>query len=136
MSLLVCRRLIAGLATAGLFWSAAAQAADPPPGPLVQPPADSMLSGLTITAPRTVEQNRDGVTSQIVHMSVHVPYGDLDMRTPAGVAELSKRVKKAADYVCNQLQVMYPTGTPDDFYCAKQAVTDAQPQVIKASAPG
>ena len=136
MSQLVCRRVVAGLMAGGLLLASAAQAADPPPLPPKQPPPDSMLSGLTVTAPRTIEQNRDGVTSQIVHMSVSVPYGDLDMRTAAGVAELNKRVKKAADYVCNQLEIMYPTGTPDDFYCAKQAVTDARPQVIKASAPG
>lgn len=136
MSQLVCSRILAGLIAGGLLAATVAQAADPPPLPPKQPPEDSLLSGLTVTAPRTIERNRDGVTSQIVHMSVSVPYKDLDMHTPAGVAELNNRVKKAADYVCRQLEIMYPTGTPDDFYCAKQAVTEAQPQVIKASAPG
>ena len=129
------RRVLAGLA-AGLLFGSAAYADDPPPGPPKPPPADSVLSGVTVTAPKTIEQNRDGVTSQIVKMSVRVPYGDLDMRTPAGVATLNQRVREAANYVCGQLENMYPTGSPEEFYCAKQAIGDAQPQVIKASSPG
>ena len=136
MSQLVCRPLLTGLAALSLFASGAALAADAPPGPPKAPPEGSLLSGVEVTAPKTIERNRDGVISQIVSMSVHVPYGDLDMHTPGGVAELNKRVKDAASYVCRQLEVMYPTGSPEAFYCAKQAIGDAQPQVIKASSPG
>ena len=89
---------------------------------------------VVITTPRTVEKNEDGVQLQEVKMSVHVPFGDLDMRTPAGVAELDKRVAKAADYVCKKLEYLYPQGQPETFDCAKNAVADAQPQLIKARA--
>ena len=136
MTQLDSRRVLAGLTAAGLLLGGAAYAADAPPGPPKPPPADSLLSGVTVTAPKTIERNRDGVTSQIVSMSVHVPYGDLDMHSPAGVATLNQRVKDAANYVCGQLENMYPTGSPEEFYCAKQAIGDAMPQVIRASSPG
>jgi UrcA family protein len=100
------------------------------------PPPDSVLNGVEITAPKTISRERYGVVDQLVNMSVKVPYSDLDMRSPAGIAELDKRVKLAANYVCDQLSAMYPVGSPDDFYCAKQAIGDAQPQVIKAHGPG
>jgi UrcA family protein len=123
-----------GVIGLGLLGGGGAFAQNEAVGPSLPTPPD--LSGVTVTAPRTVEQNRDGVTLQVVSMSVHVPYGDLDMRSAAGVAELDKRVAKAADYVCNSLASMYPNGYPETFFCAKQAVSDAQPQLIKAKAPG
>jgi UrcA family protein len=118
----------------GLLCGGAALAQNEAVGPALPTPSD--LSGVTVTAPRTIEQNRDGVTLQVVSMSVHVPYGDLDMHSAAGAAELDKRVTKAADYICNSLASMYPNGYPETFFCAKQAVSDAQPQLIKAKAPG
>ena len=135
MSQLASKRILTGLAAAGLALSSVAYAADAPPGPPRPLPVDSMLSGLTITAPRTIEKTRYGVVSQIVKMSVSVPYSDLDMHTAAGVETLNKRVKDAANYVCNELERMYPTGSPEEFYCAKQAVTEAQPQVVLARGP-
>ena len=63
---------------------------------------------------------------------MRVPYDDLDMRTPAGVAELDARVAKAAAYVCDQLDKQYPEGSPETFYCTKNAIAGAKPQVIKA----
>ena len=119
---------LAGLAAAGLLIGAGgalAQNAEPPK-------EDATVGGVTVTAPRTIEQNRDGVTSQVVTMSVHVPYGDLDLHTPQGLAELDSRVKKAATYVCTRLSGLYPNGYPDDIGCEKEAVSGAQPQLIKA----
>jgi UrcA family protein len=89
---------------------------------------------VVITTPRTVEKNEDGVTLQEVKMSVHVPFTDLDMQTSQGVADLNARVAKAADYVCKKLEFLYPEGGPEAFDCAKAAVRDAQPQIIKARA--
>jgi len=65
-------------------------------------------------------------------LSVRVPYNDLDMHTPTGVAELDRRVSAAAAYVCAQLERKYPDGSPERFYCAKNAIAGAKPQVIKA----
>jgi UrcA family protein len=91
---------------------------------------------VVVSPPKTIERSRYGVVSQMVNMSVSVPYNDLDMRSPAGVNELNRRVAEAADYVCGELEKMYPAGYPENFYCVKKAVGDAKPQVIKASAPG
>ena len=65
-------------------------------------------------------------------MSVRVSYADLDMKSPDGVAELDRRVNVAANYVCKQLDRRYPEGDPDSFYCAKNAISGAKPQVIQA----
>jgi UrcA family protein len=124
-----------GLAAFGLLHGAAL-AQQGPIGPPKPPPADSVLNGVEVTSPRTISRERYGLVSQEVNMSVKVPYDDLDMRTPAGVAELDKRVTEAARYVCGELQAMYPAGTPERFYCVKDAIGGAQPQVVKASAPG
>jgi UrcA family protein len=63
---------------------------------------------------------------------VRVPYNDLDMHTAAGVAELDQRIVKAANYVCDQLEKQYPDGSPEKFYCTKNAIAGTKPQVIKA----
>jgi UrcA family protein len=96
--------------------------------------ADDPYGQVVVTTPRTVEKNEDGVWLQEVKMSVHVPYGDLDMQSTAGVAELNKRVAKAADYVCKKLEFLYPQGSPETFDCAKNAVADTEPQLVKARA--
>jgi UrcA family protein len=102
---------------------------------MTPPPEDSVLTGVTVSVPRTIKRERYGVVSQVVNMSVRVPYGDLDLQTPAGAAELDKRVREAGNYVCRQLEVMYPVGSPDTFGCVKEAIGDAQPQVVLARAP-
>jgi UrcA family protein len=96
------------------------------------PKEDSTIGGVTVTAPKVIEQNRDGVTSSVLTMSVHVPYGDLNLHTPEGVAELNARVQKAAEYVCTRLSSQYPNGYPDDIGCEKDAVSNAGPQIVKA----
>jgi UrcA family protein len=121
---------IAALAALGLLIGGAAQAQNLP-----LPTADSTVDGVTITAPRVVERNRDGVTGQEITMSVRVPFRDLDLKTPQGSAELDARVRKAATYVCTRLSSMYPDGFPDDLGCEKNAVSGAAPQIIKAKNP-
>jgi UrcA family protein len=127
MSALHCVRTgaLIGVMAGGLLVSGAAFAQKPPP--FIE------LDSVTVTSPKTIERNRDGVISQVVSMSVRVPYFDLDMRTAQGVAELNKRVGQAADYVCETLAFRYPTGDPEPFYCAKQAVGDAKPQLVLAA---
>lgn len=100
------------------------------------PPADGTVSGVTITAPRVIERTRTNGIVQEMTMSARVPYGDLDMKTSEGAAELNRRVDEAAKYVCRQLTIMYPNGEPDTFGCVKDAVGDAQPQVQLARTKG
>jgi UrcA family protein len=99
-------------------------------------PPDSDLSGLTIVAPKTIDRTRYGVVTQEMSMSVSVSYADLDMRTPSGVAELDRRVNEAATLICSRLEIAYPNGSPERFFCVKRAVGDAGPQVIKARNEG
>lgn len=101
--------------------------------PLQPPPAGVTVGEVIIEAPKVVERSRMGVVSMDVSMSVRVPFGDLDMHTPDGVTELNRRVVVAANYVCEQLDRKYPEGSPEKFYCAKEAVSGAKPQVIRAS---
>ena len=135
MSNLFRNSALAGLAL-GLTLGGAAYALDPPGGQLQPPPADSTLTGVTVSVPKVVETTRYGVVSSIATISVRVPYGDLDMKSAAGIAELDRRVDEAGKYVCRQLDILYPVGTPEEFYCAREAVRGAQAQVIKARAEG
>lgn len=131
-SLLQSTVLAALLATAAA--STALAQRDPPQSglPLQPPPAGLTVGEVVIEAPKVVERQRYGTIGQEVLMSVRVSYADLDMATPDGVAELDRRVSEAAKYVCGQLDRRYPQGDPDSFYCAKNAVSDAKPQVIQA----
>jgi UrcA family protein len=113
--------------------AALAQSAPPTSGlPLQAPPADAVVGEVVIESPKVVERTRYGVIGQEVLMSVRVSYADLDMQSAGGVAELDRRVNVAANYVCEQLDRRYPEGAPELFYCAKNAVNGAKPQVIKA----
>ncbi len=113
--------------------AALAQRAPPTSGlPLQPPPADAVVGEVVIEAPRVVERQRYGTIGQEISMSVRVPFGDLNMQSADGVAELDRRVSVAANYVCTQLDRRYPEGAPELFYCAKNAVNGAKPQVIKA----
>lgn len=136
MSDLLRKGVLTGVTALGLLSAGGALADMPPGAPLQPPPADSVLTGVTVSVPKVVETTRYGVVSSEVQLSVRVPYRDLDLKTAEGVATLDKRVKEAADYVCDQLERMYPTGSPENFYCVKKAVGDAQPQVVLAKAPG
>lgn len=124
------------LLAAALVLTAGAALAQPPPPtsglPLQPPPADAVVGEVVIESPKVVERTRYGVVGQEILMSVRVSYADLDMKTPDGVAELDRRVNVAANYVCKQLDRRYPEGDPDSFYCAKNAVSGAKPQVIQA----
>jgi UrcA family protein len=60
--------------------------------------------------------------------SYKVTFHDIDLRHPAGVKELNRRVEVTADYVCYRLGQTGGAGAP----CRSQAIADAQPGVQKA----
>jgi UrcA family protein len=99
-------------------------------------PEDSVLNGLVVEAPKVIERTRYGLVIQEQTMSVRVPYDDLDMRSPDGVAELDRRVTEAADLICRRLEIAYPDGSPERYFCAREAVRGARPQVIRARNAG
>jgi UrcA family protein len=127
---------LAGLAALGLLAAGAAYAADSAPtGRMLPPPDDAVISGVTVSVPKVVERTKYGMLTKEIEMSVRVPYGDLNMLTPEGQAELDRRVAEAADYACDSLDRMYPEGTPVERQCRRLAVSEAQPQVILARNP-
>ncbi len=127
-------RPIAGAVILALAAAGAAQAQSRDGQPMQPPPEGSVITGVTVTVPKVVERTRYGSTTSEVFMSVRVPYGDLDLGTPSGAAELDRKVGEAGEYVCDQLDRMYPTGSPDEFSCTRRAINEARPQVIKARA--
>ena len=101
MSQFAYRAALFGAALALLGGAALGQSSLPPFNvPLQPPPEDSVVGDVIIEAPKFVERNRMGVITQEMSLSVRVPYNDLDMHTPTGVAELDRRVSAAAAYVC------------------------------------
>lgn len=137
MSELLCRSVVAGAVGAGLLWAGIAQAQETiKESELEKPPADAVISGVIVTPPKIVETTKFGMHVMDISLSVRVPYGDLDMSTPGGVAELDRRVNEGAEYACRQLELKYPTGSPALRVCQRRAVDDAEPQVVAARAGG
>ncbi len=130
MTEIVRKVVFAGAAAAALFCgspSAWAQAAAPVP-----PPGVSEVAPVEIIVPRRVTGSHIVTNASEWRMSVRVPYGDLDLQSPVGVAELNRRVDEAADYVCERLEDVAPGGEPGVRLCAREAVRDARPQVAAA----
>src|SRR6185437_15626236 len=90
--------------------------------------AKDRLGGVTVTAPRFIGRDADGVPIERVSMSATVRVADLDLRTPHGVGELNKRVRDVAASLCQRLEADYPIGSPEFTACVKEAITDASSQ--------
>ena len=137
------KSVIGGLTVAAFVLIAGAAAAQvlvdglPTSGLPLQPPPQGVTVGeVIIEAPKLRERSRLGVEMMDLSMSVAVPYGDLDLKTPGGANELDRRITLAADYVCKQLERRYPEGSPETRACAREAVRDTRPQVIRARNSG
>jgi UrcA family protein len=136
------KSVIGGLAAAFVLVAGAAAAQGvvdglPTSGLPLQPPPQGVTVGeVIIEAPKLRERSRLGVEMMDLSMSVAVPYGDLDLKTPGGATELDRRITLAADYVCKQLERRYPEGSPETRACAREAVRDTRPQVIRARNSG
>ena len=64
----------------------------------------------------------------------HVDYRDLDLSTPAGAADLHKRVAESAIAVCARLGELFPKDYTTDEQCQQEAVKAAMVQVRAAIA--
>lgn len=89
---------------------------------------------IVIAPPHADRSATRGVPSEHVTLAQSVAYDDLDLTTPAGSAELDKRVAAAARSACERLSQRYPIGTPDTVACRKLAMADAQGQIDAAKA--
>jgi len=77
-----------------------------------------------------VERDTNGTASyKIFALTYGVKIAGLDLTTPAGAAEIEKRVNDAALAVCKEIGQQYPDSTPGDQQCAKQA---AKKSMVKA----
>jgi UrcA family protein len=77
----------------------------------------------------------------VVHaLARHVSYGDLDLTTPAGAADLAKRVADSANAVCARLGKLYPNDFTSVEECeqgaVKQAMVRVRAAVARAERPG
>lgn len=88
-----------------------------------------------VVSKKTSHDPRDPIASYT--LSRVVDYGDLDLKTDAGVSSLNGRVQEAANGVCHEIDARYP----DKVYapemkgdCATNAVAQAKPQVDSAIA--
>lgn len=106
-------------------------------GAVVAQQAGQGLEEITVVAPRAVTRETVGRTNvggkvELISLTRHVDYSDLDLAAHADVMELQKRVDDIAKESCEDLAKMYPLSeskTPD---CVKEAVASAKSQVDKA----
>lgn len=89
-------------------------------------PIFTVLAALTavLAAPAAAEQQ----------VSVTVPYGDLDLTTPAGVTALEARIAAAVDKVCDRVEPRLFNGYAAWQECKALTLADAMEQ-LAAVAP-
>ena len=96
------------------------------------------IEAITVTSSRIVNTRVDPVPMHLPITSLSLSYGvslaGLNLATPAGAAELEKRVNDAALAACKEISRQYPHAKPDDATCAKAAVKDAMVKVREAVA--
>lgn len=93
---------------------------------------------ITVTGSRTVNAQVDRVPMGLPITSLSLSYGvslaGLDLTTPAGAADLERRVNDAALAACKEISRQYPHAKPDDAACVKAAVKEAMVKVREAVA--
>jgi len=95
------------------------------------------VSEITVVAPRPVTRvvgrTSSGVPVELVTLTRHVSYADLDLAKSADAAALEARVNDTAKEACKQLDTLYPLRSSDPE-CFKKAVDGAMVQVKAAVA--
>jgi len=97
-----------------------------------QADADSR-NAITVLAPRARTTERSGTTGapiQTLTAQSIVYVDDLDLRTPAGRAEMKNRIEVAAKDACSWLDEVYPMAEPPGTgQCTSEAIKRTQDQV-------
>ncbi len=85
---------------------------------------------------KIVGRSYSGIPIELVQLTRHVGYGDLDLAATAGAAELKKRIEATAHEACKQLDNLYPLEFSDtsDRQCIRDAVDGAMKQANQAIA--
>lgn len=99
--------------------------------PLPGARASGPVGGVTLIASRRLTGQEPSAINQ-VQLWALVGMTDLNPRTPAGGAELERRVSAASQTLCRQLQSLYPAGAPDAETCARFTAKAAAGQVKAA----
>jgi UrcA family protein len=101
----------------------------------------NQLGQLTVSASHAVHQKQvgtsyTGIPIEQVSLRRQVGYQDLNLSTPAGRAELDKRVEAVARQACHQLQTLYPDELwdTDNRSCVASAVRNAKQEVATITA--
>jgi UrcA family protein len=96
-------------------------------------------SEIIVEAPhleRTTERGPQGGPIEIIAVTHHVSYRDIDIGTNSGAQVLEQRIKNAAKAACQEIDKLYPLKVPvaSDPPCEKGAVDKAMVQARAAIA--
>jgi|GEM_PF-2865769 len=81
---------------------------------------------IIVNAPRSRERDPNtGAPIEMVSTSRVAKLSDLDLNTPAGMAEAEKRVKRASSDACRWLDELYPAKVDDGPPCEKTTTEKA-----------
>lgn len=90
---------------------------------------------ITVIAPWSVNKQVVNQTpagrDELISLTRHVYYGDLDLAKHADVMTLEKRVSDMAKESCEQLAKMYPLSGPNPPNCVEKAAASAKPEMDK-----
>ena len=91
---------------------------------------------ITVTVPWAISKEVVGRTptggkEELISLTRHVYYGDLDLAKHADVMTLEKRVSDVAKDSCDQLAKMYPLSGPNPPNCVEKAAASAKAQLDK-----
>ena len=97
------------------------------------------IEEITVIAPwsvtrEVVSQTPAGGKAELISLTRHVYYGDLDLTKHADVMTLEQRVNDIAKTSCDQLSKMYPLSGPNPPNCAEKAAASAKAEMDKAIA--
>ncbi len=70
-----------------------------------------------------------------VEASTTVSYAGLDLASPAGQAQLARRIHSAAYHVCSRSSGSSLAEKLDELHCRTKAIADAQVRVAALTAP-
>lgn len=86
---------------------------------------------VVVEAARPTVVMRNG-PNEVVSVTRHISYADLDLATQKGDRELEKRVNSAANAVCKRLDTLQPAEKPVDLTCVKKTIAGAMVQARAA----
>jgi UrcA family protein len=96
------------------------------------------LEEITVVAPRLVTRpagrTAAGSKVELISLTRHVVYSDLNLTLHNDVVQLEKRVSDVAKEACDTLAKMYPLSDPNTPNCVEQAGKDAKAQIDRLAA--